>query len=130
MVKQIYTKKDKTELYEKLLPFVSKHLKSLTTNYNYKEIAEMSGVNHIRVVEAANGHYLNENTLRLLIGGEVINLADIRGNVDLSTKDDEYLEQLAATSNPKIVRRLVRLIDKFGIDNAVKELDGILKAKR
>ena len=129
MVKTIYTNKERRELYERLLPLIATTLKELKNHYNYREIAEMTGTTHTRIVDAANGHYLNETTLRMLIGGEVISLSDIRANVELSKNDLMYLEQLAATANPKILRRLVRILDKYGLNSTIDKLDTLLKPK-
>ena len=129
MVKQIYTTKDRKALYDKLRPFVSKKLQDLKSDYSYRELADITGVTHARIIEAAKGSYLNEKTLRLLLGGEVLNLPEIKANVKMSVKDAIYLDQLAATSSPVLVRKLVRLIDRIGFDNTLDKLDALLKTK-
>ena len=108
------------------MPIVSSKLRSLTNLYTYKELSEMTGVPHPRIIEAANNVYLNETTLRIFMGGEVITLADL-SKAELTEKDIGYLQELEATSDSRIVTRLRKIIEKYGKDEAVKLLDALLK---
>ena len=130
MVKEIYSKKDKKELYGRLKPYVAKRLNDLQSEYTFRELSDITGVHHTRITEAARGNYLNEATLRLLLGGEVLNLKDIKANVDLTTKDLHYLDQLVATSHPILVRRMVRMLDRYGLDATITRLDNMLRDKK
>ena len=109
---------------------MAKRLHSMTSEYTFREIGQLCGVHHTRITEAAQGNYLNEATLRLLMGGEVLHLKDIKANVDLTTKDNIYLDQLAATSHPVLIRRLVRLIDRYGMDATITRLDNLLRDRK
>lgn len=128
MVKEIYTKADKKRFFKKIMPYISRRLQSLTDEYTYREIAEICGLDPSRITQAVKRTYLNEQTLRSFIGGEVVSIKDIKANVEgLDRKDMEYLQNLSATSNPALVRRLVRLVDKFGLDNTVVKFDQLLR---
>jgi len=128
MVKEIYTKADKKRFFKKVMPYISLKIQSLSDEYTYREIAEICGLDPSRITQAAKRQYLNEPTLRSFIGGEVVLIKDIKANVpELSKKDLEYMNNLAATSSPALVRRLVRLVEKFGLDNTVVRFDQILR---
>jgi hypothetical protein len=130
MVKDIFTKKDKHRLYERLMPYVAKRLQRLSDEYTYREIAEICDIDPARITQAVKEQYLNEATLRSFLGGEVIRIKDIKANVELSRKDSEYLDNLAATSHPIIIRRVRRLIEKFGMDSTITKFDQLLKEGR
>ena len=126
MKTNIYTRKEKSELFKRLVPFLASHLKNLkATRFTYKEMIDLTGIPQNRMSDLVNMRYFNEGILIQLLGGGLVTAKDIIKKVKLTEKDQDFLNQLATIANPTLVKKLTRVIASGG--NLARICDDWLK---
>lgn len=128
------TKREKKNLFNKLVPFVSKKLLKLKDErYDFMEMRQLTGLGNNRLSELA--HYknydkqvLNEKTLIQLLGGGLVKIEELLKKNNLTETERAYLETLIVYES-KISAADMKLLKKHGftVNDAIQEL---IKAKK
>lgn len=128
------TKREKKNLFAKLVPLVSKKLLKLKAErYDFMEMHLLTGLGNNRLSELA--HYenydkqvLNERTLIQLMGGGLVKVEKLLKKNNLTEAERAYLETLIVYES-KVNAADLKLLKKHGftVNDAIQEL---IKSKK
>jgi len=115
-------KKERKAFLQKITVYASKKLRYMVEveEWQYNEISRQTSIPSNRLSEIVNyNNYnhiaLNERNLMLLIKGEVIMIKDIKANVNLNKKENDFVDTFIIFENEPL-RELVKECSEYGLD--------------
>lgn len=115
METELFTKKDKKKLFKKVAAYSTARLRFLKqTEYDFKEIAFLTGISTSRLSELIRKQYLNEKTLVGLIGGGILKIEELIKKANLTEKEIQHIKRYAQYENKKLNERIYEVMKAGG----------------
>lgn len=129
METELFTRKDKKKLFKKVADYSAAKLRFLKqTEYDFKEIAFLTGIPTSRLSELVRNKYLNEKTLVGLLGGGIVKIEEIIKKGKLTEKEIQHIKIYAQYENKKLNEQIYEVMKAGG--NPEKILSSWLKDKK
>lgn len=113
-----FTRKQKKELMDKLLIYLSKKLTGLKESGEllHGETAAKCGLHLTRVCEIAGGKYLSEKGLVGLVSGGIVDIKELIEKCRLSTDEAKYINENFAIYEDQDMVKLINFAKERGLN--------------
>jgi len=128
----ILTKAQRVIFFEKLGKYAAKVLREEKDSgrLQYKEIAEISGLQASRVSEIVNNELITESQFIGLLRGGVMSVGSTLGAVDLTEQEKRFLQEYAIHEDGKSLGMAIIKLKRLGGDPLDTILEKIKKLER